>query len=114
MKLKILSIEPNWNDLPAMSVATKAFVSFKMRNIVKWQVTEHKDTGYESTTPIEGETYTTEVEGSLILRDVKKDAVEKIRKTAEYYKGLTLPRQEFYLMPVEDLKGKEFELGDNR
>jgi hypothetical protein len=110
MKLKILSIEPNWDDLPAMNVAVKAYAHFEMRQIVKWQITEHKDTGMEG--PIEGETWTTKREGSAILEAVKQDAVKRIHQCQEMYKAAILPGQEFELVPVEELAGKEFELGD--
>lgn len=112
MKLKILSIEPNWNDFPAMSLAAKAYSHFEMRQIIKWRITEHKDTGVEG--PIEGETLTPKREGTAILEEVKRDATKRIRTCQEIYKAAILPGQEFILVPVEDLKGKEFEIGDNR
>jgi hypothetical protein len=113
MKLKIISIEPNYSDLPAMSMAAKVGIHFEMRQIVQWQVTKHKDTMYkDSNTPIIGETYTVEIEGTAILEAVKKDAIKLIHTYQEHQKAFSLPGKEFMLVPVEKLEGKEFEIGD--
>lgn len=110
MKLKIISIEPNYDDLRAMGIAIKAYIPFTMEQIVKWEVSGHKDTGVKEDVPIEGTTYTKHVEGSAILQQVKEEAARVISRYQEVHKAYTLPGKEFDLFVPLDLRGTEHTL----
>ncbi len=106
MKLKIISIEPDYASFPAVSVAAKAGVIFNPKHIVIYQILGVEGT----TTPIGGKIYTDKNEAHQLLQEVREDAIHKI----EQFNCRNLPGKEFKLTPREEIVGKEFEFEDNR
>jgi hypothetical protein len=100
MKIKIISVEPDYSSFPRASSSAQFSVDFKPRSVVTYQILGLANA------PIEGKVYTTHNEASLVLPEIKKDAMLLV----DWYNFTRLVGKELDLTPVSDLKDREIEL----